>query len=133
MTKVRKMTTEGDEMTEEKTTDQEATEEKTEERETDLFQKFLLLGLGAASATKEKLEQVVSDMVGEGKISESQGRKLLDDVVDRSKEEAESLRKTVKEETTKALGAMGLATKDDLKRLEVEIEKLRDKINDLLE
>jgi len=123
---------EGRKMTEDKTP-YEATEEKAEEETTDLFQKFLLLGLGAASATKEKLEQVVSDMVGEGKISESQGRKLLDDVVDRSKEEAESLRKTVKEETTKALGAMGLATKDDLKRLEVEIEKLRDKINDLLE
>jgi polyhydroxyalkanoate synthesis regulator phasin len=116
-------------MTEEKTTEEKSTEGTT----TDLFQKFLLLGLGAASATKEKLEQVVSDMVGEGKISEGEGRKLLDEVVDRSKEEAESMRKTIKEETTKALAAMGLATKEDLKHVEVEIEKLRDKINDLLE
>lgn len=103
-----------------------------EEKETDLFQKFLLLGLGAASATKDKIEQMVTDMVGEGDISADQGRKLISEVVDKSREEAESIRKTAKDETAKAIAAMGFATKDDIKRLELEIEKLRDKINDLV-
>lgn len=108
-------------------------EDKEKDKMTDLFEKFLLLSLGAASATKEKLEQMVGDLVDKGDVSEDEGKNILAEVMDRSKQEAESIKETVKEETQKGLAAMGLATKEDLKHLEVEIEKLRDKINDLLE
>lgn len=102
------------------------------EKLTDLFEKFLVLSLGAASATKEKLEQVVSDLVGKGDLSEDEGKKILGEVFERSKEEAQSIHDAVKEEVQKAFAAMGFATKEDIKHLEVEIEKLRDKINDLM-
>lgn len=81
----------------------------------------------------EKLEQMVWEMVGEGKMSENEGKKLVDEVVDKSKEQAESIRETVKDETRKALAAMGVATREDIKRLEEEVEKLRQAVDDLIE
>lgn len=103
------------------------------EKPKNVFEEMLLLGLGAASLAADKVEQLVADLVGEGKMSEADAKSLVNRVVERSKEEADNVRGVVREETRKALGAMGFATKEDVKHLEIEIEKLRNKIDDFVE
>ncbi len=46
-----------------------------------LIRKVLYTGIGIFSATTERLQKAVDDLVARGKISEEEGKKVVDDVV----------------------------------------------------
>lgn len=47
----------------------------------DLFKKFLYTGVGLVTSTVEKVQKSVNDLVEEGKITESEGKKVVNDLV----------------------------------------------------
>ncbi len=56
---------------------------------TDYFKKAMYIGLGMASATKERIDSMVDDMTEQTRMSEEEGRKFADSL----KEEAGKARK----------------------------------------
>ncbi len=93
----------------------------------DSFKEIFNLGLGALVVTKEKAEQVVNEMIKQGKIAEGQGKELIDELVKKgeqgNKELEENISNTIKESLTK----LDLATKEDIQNLRNEIEELKNK------
>ncbi|GAB4402304.1 MAG: hypothetical protein OHK0039_00110 [Bacteroidia bacterium] len=47
----------------------------------ELFKKFLYTGVGIVALTAEKLQEAVDELVGQGKVSKDEGKKIVDDFV----------------------------------------------------
>lgn len=87
----------------------------------ELIKKAMLTGLGVASLTKEKVEEVANDFIEKGKLSEQEGKKLVDELMAKSEESKEDIKKQVDELVGKALAKMEIATKEDIASLRKEI------------
>jgi len=52
-----------------------------------------LLSVGIASIAKENAEKIVNEMVRKGKLNEKQGRKMVSDLIKRSRNERDRVRR----------------------------------------
>ncbi len=96
----------------------------------DLLKKTLLTGVGVATLTKEKIEELAKDFVEKGKISEQEGKVFVDDLIARSEESREAFQNQVEEKVQSVLTKMNLAKQSEVNALKVEIEILQKALND---
>jgi len=95
----------------------------------ELVKKTLLTGVGVAALTKEKIEEVAKDFVEKGKMTEQEGRDLVNDLVSRSDESRLELQKQIGEKVEMVLEKMDLAKKSEVDALKLEIAELRGALN----
>ena len=95
----------------------------------ELVKKTLLTGVGVAALTKEKIEEVARDFVEKGKMTEQEGRDLVNDLVSRSDESRLELQKQIGEKVEMVLEKMDLAKKSEVDALKLEIAELRGALN----
>ncbi|MFQ5903141.1 MAG: phasin family protein [Candidatus Binatia bacterium] len=86
----------------------------------DVVKKALLAGLGVQEAVKN----FVDDLVKKGELNDAEAAKLLKDWMNKAEERARDLEQTVNERVNKTLGLMNLPSRDDIARLEKQIENL---------
>lgn len=91
----------------------------------DIVEQVFLLGLGAASLTKEKVEKTVDGLIERGRIDREEGRRLAEELTERGAEEKRAMSRALRDEVHKALEAGEIATKSDVRRLEAEIAEIR--------
>src|SRR5437764_6031958 len=84
----------------------------------DRFQRYLEAGRAWTDMTRDQAESIVKDLVKAGDIQQKRAKKAVDELVDRSRKNAEDLSKLVRSEIQSQISALGIATKDDLARLE---------------
>lgn len=94
----------------------------------EMFQKVMLLGIGAASMTREKVEEFVNELVEKGKLTAEEGRELLDQTTDRAKKEGMNIKEMAADTYQDALRAMNLASRDSVAELERRLEVLEAKV-----
>ena len=97
----------------------------------DLIKKAVLTGIGVASLTKEKIEEVSKEFIEKGKLSEDEGEKLVADMLKRAEDSRNSLEKQIKKNVDTTLGKMQLVRASDISGLKSEIESLRNEIESL--
>ena len=97
----------------------------------DLFKKAVLAGIGVASLTMEKVEELSKDLIDKGKLSEQEGEKFLQEMQKRAEESREALKQQTDRLVESALDRMQLAKTSDLEKLQAEIEGLRKEIEAL--
>ena len=97
----------------------------------DLFKKAVLAGIGVASLTMEKVEELSKDLIDKGKLSEQEGEKFLQEMQKRAEESREALKQQTDRLVESAIGRMQLAKTSDLEKLQAEIEGLRKEIEAL--
>lgn len=90
----------------------------------DIMKKTVLTGLGLAAITKEKAEEIVSDLVKQGELSKDEGRQLVDSIIKKADAEKREIRGWVQQEVKKVLDTMGFATKADLDEIKARLERL---------
>jgi polyhydroxyalkanoate synthesis regulator phasin len=93
----------------------------------DILQKALYVGVGAALMTKEKIEAMGRRIAQEAKLSEAEGKKLVDDLVKRSEDARASIEKMVKSGIDAALKGLDLPTREEFKKMEKRIRQLEGK------
>lgn len=71
----------------------------------DLVKKSALIGLGALSITKEKIEKLVKHMEKQGHVSEKEGRVLVKQLFRQSKKHVGKMQKVIEKEVDRALKA----------------------------
>lgn len=91
----------------------------------ELVKKALLTGVGVAALSKEKIEDLAKDFVEKGKLTEQEGKKLVDQLLSSSEEARQDLQKQIEGKVQAVLEKMDLAKKSDLEALKLEIEELR--------
>ena len=89
----------------------------------DRWQEYLDAGRAWTQMTRKQAETVVKDLVKRGELQQERAKKAVDDLLERSRKNAEELNKIVRKEIQSQISALGIATKDDLARLERKLSK----------
>lgn len=90
----------------------------------DLIRKTMLTGIGLAGLTKDKIEKLAKALARMGKLSEKEGKKLLDDLLKKSEKARKDLEGQIERVVKKTMKKMNLATREDMLRLSKRIKKL---------
>ncbi len=90
----------------------------------DLFKKGFLMGLGALTITKEKVEQVVDELIKKGELAKEERPKAIQDILKKAEEQEKVLFTKITTEVNKAIAKLDIATKEDLIKLEKKIDDL---------
>lgn len=88
----------------------------------DLFRRTLEAGSSIVGVTRERAEAVVKEWVEAGDLGKSKAQKAVDDMLDRSRRATADIRALVRREVSDQLVALGVATKDDIARLEARLD-----------
>lgn len=92
----------------------------------ELIKKAMLTGLGVASLTKEKIEEIGRDFIDQGKLSQQEGEKLMEDLRVRVEESKEEIKKQIEERVEEVLKKMNLVRSSELDDLKRQIKELQD-------
>jgi polyhydroxyalkanoate synthesis regulator phasin len=89
----------------------------------DRWQQYLDTGRAWTQMTREQAETTVRELVKAGDLQQKRAKKAVDELLERSRKNAEELRKLVRHEIQNQISALGIATKEDLARLERKLTK----------
>ena len=90
----------------------------------DFFERGFLATVGVLSLSREKIQEVVDQMVARGELNLDQGKQLVDKLVKRGQEERESMRNLVRQEVQKAVGELDLVSHKDFEVLNGKLDSL---------
>ncbi|WP_435209008.1 hypothetical protein [Micromonospora sp. bgisy143] len=90
----------------------------------DAWRAYLELALGLAEAPRKKAQEAVRRVVGTGGATAAQLQALAEELVSTSAANREALTKLVRFEVDRALGAVGLATADEVAELTRRVRDL---------
>ncbi len=91
----------------------------------DVVKKMLLTGVGVAALSKEKIEDLARDLAEKGKMTEQEGKALVDQLLTSSDEARQDLQKQIEAKVQVVLEKMDLAKKSEVDALKLEIEELK--------
>jgi polyhydroxyalkanoate synthesis regulator phasin len=94
----------------------------------DILRKTYLFGLGLASMTKEKVEEVVDDLVQKGEVTEKDRGDIMSDLWTKAKEEQQRLSETVRENVKHYIGEMRVPSRAQYDELLKRIEDLEQRL-----
>lgn len=118
-----------------KTTPKEKLEELPAKEEhgylVEAVRKVLLASIGAVALAQEEIQDFVDRLIERGAIAEKDGRKLVREVMDRRKKEAEKAEDEVTKRVETVLDRMKVPSKADLETLGDKITALSQKIDEL--
>ena len=91
----------------------------------DLFRRSFEAGTAFLDLSRERAEALVKDLVKAGEVQKGKAQKAIDELVERSRKGGEELRQLIKRESAEQIGVLGLATRDDISRLEARLEEMK--------
>ncbi len=96
----------------------------------DLITKTILTGLGLVSLTKEKAEELVKDLIKEGKVSESEGSKFVKKLLEKAEDSKKTIEKQMEKIVYDVLKKLNVPSRKDIIRLNSKIEELNKKFSE---
>ena len=88
----------------------------------DLFKRSLEAGTSFLDMTRERAEVMVKEWVDAGDLGRGRAQKAVEQVLERSRKASDELRAMVRKEIGDQLAALGVATREDIARLEAKID-----------
>jgi polyhydroxyalkanoate synthesis regulator phasin len=85
------------------------------------WKQLLEAGMHVTELGRSQARQIVADLVAQGHLAQDRATAAVDDVVELSRRRRDELREFVQAEIRRQVSALGIATKDDLARLERKI------------
>ncbi|ACM20671.1 phasin superfamily protein [Geotalea daltonii FRC-32] len=96
----------------------------------ELLEKALLTGLGAVSMTQKKAEELLTEMKEKYKLSEDEGKALLDKIQAMAKDSRERINEIAENEVKKTIERMGLVSREEFDRLQKRVQALENMVSD---
>ena len=90
----------------------------------DSLKKALYAGVGLAFLTRDKVEELGKKLAEEAKLSEGEGKKLVDELLKKGEEARAAVDRTVSGAVAAALDRLDLPKRSDLKALEARVAAL---------
>ncbi len=94
----------------------------------ELIERTFLAGMGAAALTKDRVQELVEDLVRRGQLNTDEGREVVDRLVARSRDEARSVLKKADTSLQGAYRDLGLGTKRELEDLDLRIRQIEQRV-----
>lgn len=92
------------------------------------LERLVLFQVGAAAATRKRVEQVVEDLIAEGRVERVEGRTLVNEVMGRAKERSEGARSLVDASVQQGLRGAGVPVREDYEDLTFRVEQLEHRV-----
>jgi len=95
----------------------------------DIIRNAMLAGFGV----QEKVKEIIDDFVKKGELSESQGAKLVKEWSEKVDKNTEDISKSLNDLVQKALEKMHLPSKDEIAKLNEQVNALSERMKKLEE
>lgn len=92
------------------------------------LERLILLQVGAAAATRDRVQAVVEGLIEQGRIEREEGRTVVDDVMSRARERSAGARSLVDASVQQGLRRGGLPTREDYEDLVFRVEQLEHRV-----
>jgi poly(hydroxyalkanoate) granule-associated protein len=93
--------------------------------------RVLMAGVGAVALAQEEVEEFVKKLVDRGEIAEKDGRKLVDDILEKRKSRAQKAEDALETRVEGLLDRMNVPSKSDIDELSKKITLLAQKVDEL--
>ena len=90
----------------------------------DLLKKTYLLGLGLATITRDKLEEVVDELIKRGELAEKDRHHVVDELMERARVEQKRLSDSVRQAAQKVVTEMGIPSRSEFEQLLERLDQL---------
>jgi len=97
----------------------------------DMIKNFIYAGVGLATTTTEKAKETINDLVEKGKISDTEGKRIMDDFfksTENTKEEFEAKWKKLNDSLSSKFDFISNKESEEVKVLKSRIEDLEAKL-----
>jgi polyhydroxyalkanoate synthesis regulator phasin len=82
------------------------------------WKRLIEVGMQYTEMRRSQAQRIAADLVAQGHLARDQMASTVDELIELSRKRRDALAATVQSEVQRQLGALGLATKKDLERLE---------------
>jgi polyhydroxyalkanoate synthesis regulator phasin len=96
----------------------------------ELLEKAVMTTIGVAAITQKKAEELAADMKERLKLSEDEGKQLVDRIQGIAKESREKVEEMAEVEVKKVVERLGLVSRDDFDRLTKRVQELESRCKD---
>ena len=93
------------------------------------FERGFLATVGVLSVSREKVQEIVDQMVARGELNLDEGKQLVDKMVKRGQEERETMRGLVRQEVQKVVGELDMVSRKDFQVLNDKLDALLKKLD----
>ena len=94
----------------------------------EILKKMMLTGIGLAAVSKDKLDEIIKDLIAKGSMTEQEGRKYVEEMADYAEKAKVELEKQVNGYVEKAIERMDLARKRDIEELQTAVLDIQKKL-----
>jgi poly(hydroxyalkanoate) granule-associated protein len=105
--------------------------EKSQPQMVEMVRKMMLAALGAAVIAEEEIEALINRLVERGELAEKDGRKLINEAMDKRKTKTATVTDELNKNINDVLQRMNIPTKADIDALGQKIAGLSKKIDEL--
>lgn len=94
----------------------------------ELIEKVVMTTIGVAAITQKKAEELAAELKEKYKMSEDEGKNLVERLQTMAKENREKVREMAEAEVQKVVERLGLVTADELERLKKRVQELESRL-----
>jgi polyhydroxyalkanoate synthesis regulator phasin len=87
------------------------------------LRQYLEQALQLGTLTRAQAQKMTKDLVREGQLAQERAQSYVDELVERSRKRTEGLVSLVRQEVKSQIASLGIATKEDIARLETRISQ----------
>jgi polyhydroxyalkanoate synthesis regulator phasin len=95
----------------------------------ELIEKVVMTTIGVAAITQKKAEELVTEMKDRYKLSEDEGKQMVDRIQAMAKENREKVREMAETEVKKVVDRLGLVSVDEFEILKKRVQELESRLN----
>lgn len=96
----------------------------------ELGKKVIYFGIGLAAYTKEKIEEMVNELVKEGEVKQKEAAQLKEKLIVKAEEEKKELLDFIRAQVNNVAKELGFVTKDEIEKLKKQIKKLEKELSE---
>lgn len=95
----------------------------------ELIEKVVMTSIGVAAITQKKAEELVAEMKDRYKLSEDEGKQMVDRIQTMARENREKVQAMAEAEVQKVVDRLGLVSVDELEQLKKRVQELEARLN----
>ena len=95
----------------------------------DLLKKALSLGFGALLVSKDKIEDVVNELVKKGDLGQEEGKNLVNELIEKGEASVNEVEVKIEKIVKSVTEKLDLPTRMELNEIKSEIEQIKEKLN----
>ena len=92
------------------------------------LERLILLQIGAAAATRERVQEVVNRLIEQGRMEREEGRAVVEDVLTRARERSAGARSLIDASVQQGLRGAGVPNREAYEDLLFRVEQLEHRI-----